>query len=159
LEKRTKASSSLYQKLHLTFNLSQSNESKLDVDITTFNPFGDVKGLSSVPGEIDLINVEFDPKREVVSFWLRNIMPYSVLLHSLFNSGKVVTLRESLNAPQRHTFKADPHKKVLEGLRMSYSDILLENEREINASEHKDVSNLILKPYEITTIELPFSSL
>jgi hypothetical protein len=131
LRKQTYATHTLNKKFHLTFNSSWSKDTDTELNLNTYNPLGEVKGLSAVPGEIDLINVEFDPEREVVSFWMRNTMPYSVLLHSLFNSGKFVTFRESLNAPQRHTFKADPHKKAIEGLRMPYSDIIIEKIEEI----------------------------
>jgi hypothetical protein len=64
-------------------------------DIADFKPVGVYKGLSFLPGEVDVITLDFDDKREIVTFKLRNTRPYVVTLHPFYSQGHLVSLTKS----------------------------------------------------------------
>ena len=49
---------------------------------------GVYKGLSWLPGEVDVIDIEFNPDLKLVEFRLRNTRPYDVVLHPFYSQGQ-----------------------------------------------------------------------
>jgi len=113
-----------------------------------------------LPGEVDIIGVEFQPEEKVVEFRLWNTRPYDVVLHPFYSQGEFTTFEQIYHRTPRKTFTPDESKKLLLHIKDEYLDFETEFKHDIYPEVQFTGPDLkILKPFEIRILQIKFADL